>query len=99
MWGQQGQHRLPQLMPSVMSSLQRSQQEAHSLVPGSQARPADIFLPSWSLGHSAALDVHVISPFQELTIAEATLAPGHALQVGVQHKFTPNLSACHASGI
>ena len=67
-------------------------------MPGSQARPADIFLPSWSLGRPAALDVHVISPLQVLTVADAAFTPGHALQVGVQRKLASNLSACCSSG-
>ena len=60
------------------------------------AHPADIFLPSWSLGRPAALEVHVSIPLQGLTIAPT---PCHALQVGVQHKLASNLSACHKSGI
>ena len=67
-------------------------------MPGSHARPADVFLPSWSLGRPAALDVHVISPLQVLTVADAALTPGHALQVGVQRKLASNLSACRSSG-
>ena len=69
------------------------------LVPGSQARPGDIFLPCWSLGHPSIFNVLVISPVQELTIAEAAQTPGHTLQVRVQRKITNNLSACHSSGI
>ena len=36
--------------------------EVPSLVPGSVSRPADVFIPAWSLGQPAALDVTVISP-------------------------------------
>ena len=32
------------------------------MVPGSLSRPTDMFLPSWSCGRPAALDIHVISP-------------------------------------
>ena len=68
-------------------------------MPNSLSRPADIFLPTWSRGRSAALDVHVISPLQQLTLGEAASTPGHALRVGVQRKLTSNLSACHSVGI
>jgi len=41
--------------------------------------------------------VLIISPLQELTIAEAAQTPGYALQVGVQRKLASNLSACRSS--
>ena len=34
--------------------------EASGLIPGSLSHPADVFLPSWSCGRPAALDIHVI---------------------------------------
>ena len=61
--------------------------ETPGLVPGSQSRPGDFFIPCWSLGRPTAFDVLVISPLQDLTIAEAALSPGHALHVGVQRKL------------
>ena len=67
--------------------------EVLGLVPSSLARPADVFLPHWYLGRPAALDVHITSPLQEQTIAEAAFTPGHALQAGVQRKLASNLSA------
>ena len=39
-----------------------AQSAAPNLVPGSSSRPADILLPNWGNGRSAALDVDVISP-------------------------------------
>ena len=45
--------------------------ETPGLVPCSQSRPTDI-LPNWSCGRFTALDVHVISPLQQQTIAEAS---------------------------
>ena len=72
--------------------------EVLGLVPSSLARPADVFLPHWYLGRPAALDVHITSPLQEQTIAEAAFTPGHALQAGVQRKLASNLSACRATG-
>jgi len=57
--------------------------ETHSLIMDSLSRPADVFLPTWSPGRPAALDVHVISPLQQQTLGEAAFTPGHALHVGV----------------
>ena len=59
---------------------------------------SDILLPNWSCGHPTALDVHVISPLQQQTIAEASHTPGHALQVGVHCKLASNLLACRSTG-
>ena len=45
--------------------------EALEMVADSHSRHADILLPTWHYGHPAALDVHVISPLQDLTIVRA----------------------------
>ena len=47
----------------------------------SSSRPADVFLPCWKSGRSAALDVIVVSPVQQLTINNAAVTQGHALSV------------------
>ena len=44
------------------------QKEMPSLIPNSQCRPADVFLPSWKGGHPAALDMTVMSTMQQATI-------------------------------
>ena len=73
--------------------------EAPGVVPGSLSRPADVLLPTWSCGRPAALDVHIISPLQQLTIKDAAQTPGHALQVGIQRKLSAHLSACRDAGV
>ena len=73
--------------------------EAPNLVPDSSVRPADILLPNWNRGRPAAVDVHVISPLQQQTLAEAASTPGHALQVGVHRKLVSILSACRSVGV
>ena len=73
--------------------------KAPNLVPDSSVRPADILLPNWNRGRPAAVDVHVISPLQQQTMAEAASIPGHALQVGVRRKLISNLSACRSVGV
>ena len=65
--------------------------EALGLIPRSLAQPADIFIPHWSLGGLVALDVLVVSPLQELTVAEAAFTQGHALQGGIQRKLASSL--------
>ena len=57
---------------------------------------AKVWIPSC---RPAALDVHVISPLQDLTLLEAASTPGHALQVGVRRKLTSHLANCRAAGV
>ena len=73
--------------------------ETPNLLAGSAERPADVLLPNWCQGKSAALDIHVISPLQSATVAEAAYNQGHALDVGVRRKLTSNLSTCRSAGV
>ena len=90
------------LFVAAQSAALAPSREASGVVPDSLSRPADILLPTWRHGRPAALDVHVISPLQQLTLHEAASTPGHALEVGVQRKLSAHLSVCgggtHASG-
>ena len=73
--------------------------EFPNLISDSLSRPADIYLPTWSRGRPAALDVHVISPLQQQTLGEAAFSPGHALLVGVQRKLSSHLFNCRSVGL
>ncbi len=70
--------------------------ETPGLVPDSASCPADVLLTN---RRPVALDVHVISPFQSLTLSEAARTQGHALQVGVQRKLASNLPNCRSMGL
>ena len=50
--------------------------ELPSLIPGCSSKPADVFLPHWTHGRPAALDVSVISPLQVLTVSRLTCPEG-----------------------
>ena len=84
---------------AAQSAVLAPTKEASSLIPGSSSRPADILLPTWSQGRPAALDVHIISPLQQKTVAEAARTPGHALDVGVSRKLGSHLSDCRSVGM
>ena len=73
--------------------------EALGVVPNSSARPADILLHNWCGGRQAALDVTVISSLQQLTVSEAAVTPGYALEVGTRRKFAANVPSCRVAGI
>ena len=70
-----------------------------SLIPDTQRRLADVFLPNWKRGYPAALDVCVISTMQQLTIQGAATIQGHALLVGEERKLAAHVDACRALGI
>ena len=47
---------------------------------------------------SAALDFHVISSLQDLTLQDAAPTPGPPLQIGTQHKLVSHMSTCSTAG-
>ena len=60
---------LRDVMFSVAQSATLSpRKELPSLISGCSSKPADVFLPYWTHGRPAALDVSVISPLQVLTV-------------------------------
>ena len=73
--------------------------EAPSLIPSSRRRPADIYLPNWKRGQSAALDITVISTMQQLMQAGAASTPGYALHVGEERKMAAHAEACRSVGV
>ena len=73
--------------------------EFSHLIPNRQSRPADIFLPNWDRGRSAALDVSVISTLQNLTVSGAASTSGYALQVGEAKKKATLEAHCNTAGI
>ena len=87
------------LFEAAQSAALAPTREAPGVVADSHSRPADILLPTWRCGRPAALDVHVISPLQDLTLSAAASTPGHALNVGVQRKLAAHLSDCRAAGM
>lgn len=56
-----------------------------------------IFLPYWSKGMPAVLDVTMISTLQSLTLEGAASKPGYALIVGEKRKFTAS-EPCRSGG-
>ena len=70
------------LFSAAQSAALVPRQEAPALIPGSQSRPADVFLSIWSQGRPAALDITVISPLQQATVQSAASSQCYALLVG-----------------
>ena len=75
------------------------QKKVPSLIPSCQSRPGDIYLPHWSRGLPAALDVSAISTLQQRTLQGAAETQGYALSVGEERKMVAHAASCRAVGI
>ena len=73
--------------------------EVPSLIPGTQSGPVEVFLPNWSRGRPAALDITIISPLQHAKLQGAAFTQGHALLVGEARKYSTHGAPCYSSGI
>ena len=73
--------------------------EGRFLIPGTDRRPADVFIPSWADGLDAALDVTVVTPLQDATVAQAAVDAGHALQFAFNRKMRQADDLCRQQGI
>ena len=73
--------------------------EGRALLPGKDARPADVLLPSWHQGQNTALDVTVVSPLQQALVLKAAEEPGSALTHAYQRKMRQSSDDCYTQGI
>ena len=73
--------------------------EVRALIPGTDARPADIFLSGWSGGKDTALDVTVVNPLQQQYLHPSAVTPGHALVKAHDRKMATHWENCRAAGI
>jgi len=87
------------LFSAASSAALAPRKELPNLVAGSQSRPADIFLPVWTNGRGAALDVTVVCPLQKKLVARAAVNPGHALTYSRERKNQKHRAECQGAGI
>ena len=73
--------------------------EHKKLLPDNNSRPGDIFLPVWSAGQPAALDVTVTSPLQSSLILNASEKSGFALSAAEDRKYEQYAQNCSEVGI
>ena len=62
--------------------------EERALIPGSDAKPADVLIPNWSGGKDTAMDITVVNPLQTAFVNGAATTPGHALIRRYAEKMT-----------
>ena len=73
--------------------------EGRFLLPGRDARPADLLIPRWSGGQDAALDVTVVSALQPAMVAGSATTDGYAVSQAFKRKVTRVGEACRQEGI
>ena len=73
--------------------------EVRDLVVGSDARPADLFLPNWTGGQDTALDIIVVNPAQVAMVQQAAVTPGFALSKSYDRKVAKHSDPCRQAGV
>ena len=69
------------------------------LLPGTDARPADIHMRRWTKDKDTAFDVTVINPLQIALVDRCAVEPGHALDVAKRRKMDQSWEACRQEGL
>ena len=73
--------------------------ELPGIVPGSNSRPADIYVPHWPDGRRVAFDVSVTSPTQEALLPRAAEAAATAIEARKASKNRTHFEHCRAQGV
>ena len=73
--------------------------EDRALIPGSNAKPADVLIPSWTGGKDTALDITVVNPLQIALVNRAATIAGHALTHRYNEKMTKHGEPCRLAGL
>ena len=82
---------------AITAGLTSSREDRH-LLPGNDARPADVYIRRWIRRKDAAFDVTVINPLQQASIDRAAIEPGYALDVARNRKNDQSFEACRREG-
>ena len=73
--------------------------EDRALLPGTDARPADVLIPRWTHGKDTALDVTIVNPLQAALVGQAATTAGHALAYAYKRKMSGTGAACQREGM
>ena len=73
--------------------------EENDLIPGTNARPGDVYIPKWTGGKDTALDVTVVSPLLPTRVKDSAATPGHTLSVAFSDKCRNTFQACARENI
>jgi hypothetical protein len=72
----------------------RATREDRSLLPGTEARPADVLIPNWTGG-----DMTVINPLQTQLVRQAATKAGAALDTAYRRNMTQAGETCRREGM
>ena len=68
--------------------------------PGSDAWPADVLIPSWSVGTDTTMNITVINPMQVVAfVSGASVSTDHALSRRYGEKMTKHGEDCKRAGL
>ena len=87
------------LFHTAVAAALGSVKEERAVIPGSNARPADLLIPNWSGGKDAVMDVTVNNPLQLSLLERSADSPGHSLNVAFNRKWTKYGEACLQEGV
>ena len=73
--------------------------EESALLPGTNARPADVLIPHWTGGKDTALDVTVVSPLLADRLDSSITTPGYTLTMAFNNKCRDYLEPCEREGL
>ena len=74
-------------MPACSSANLSPVVEKNKLIPESQSRPGDSFVPTWKAGKPVAFDVTVTSSLQYNSLTNAATKAGYALDSADERKY------------
>ena len=101
-WGERiarHNHLRDALYHTAVSAALAPTKEGRALLPGTDARPADVLISNWTGGKDTALDVTVVNPLQAAMVAQAATTPGHALTMAYNRKMQGTAAACRREGM
>ena len=87
------------LVPNSKCLILGPTREDRALLPGTEARPADILLPGWSGGKDTALDITVVNPLQPGFINQSAEVPGYAVRKAFDRKMAKHGDSCREVGL
>ena len=82
-----------------MAALAPLKEPLHLISGHKGMRPADVFIPQWSNGKGSCLDITVINPLQDKTIAQCAAAGDHAVNKAYDDKVTKFGALCTSEGL
>jgi len=92
-------HLRDHLYNTCVSAALGPSKEERAIIPGSDARPADVLIPNWISGKAVALDVTVVNPLQAALVSQAAAQPGHALVSRFREKMVKHSDPCRQVGM